>query len=559
MRIILGIVFVFSSIHAIAQLPALIPCRKGDLWGYCDSNKVVKIEPKFLSAGWFNEVGQAEVYYLGYRENEYFESDSDVYGGWINTDGNLTPYKYENFDTEYYYYETHDSIVFVSKKSGKKTIYVGVGYRERFYNPGCFVFLENKTLHIYISNKGHYSFTDADFLTLEKALDDDVLIYSLNPHDSSVKIISRFERAPYFICLNKSGQRYIRYLKGKTQYLDTVPLQFIKAVGETFMLHEKNDWSVYNKKGKKKFSVFSENYLEHFGSNLFCEAIKQGSIYHFNIISNTGKYLAKNLKPYQLSISYPYGVTKVEKTYFRDDKGCYHIQEIDGKESKFCRNDTIIHFDDNFTVFKVNDTTIDVYGKEGRLIFENLTVDKRIACWPYYENNDYFTFTQNQKLKLLSAKGEVINVPYNLDRFIPINANFFFGSFIDSQGYTIVIFDKRGHVRHQYIHYRIGEEGGFYLNTIENKFPVTGCILPLGDYRPSGEAAFSMLYVGTDTTYEINFNKSDINGIGPAYISTEDFYLTDFSYVFPVQNNKTKYAFSSYYYIDKYGTVYYDE
>jgi hypothetical protein len=44
------ILLYFSNSLQAQPLPALIPFRNGDLWGYCDSNKNIKIEPAFASA-----------------------------------------------------------------------------------------------------------------------------------------------------------------------------------------------------------------------------------------------------------------------------------------------------------------------------------------------------------------------------------------------------------------------------------------------------------------------------------------------------------------------------
>ncbi|HYG14598.1 MAG TPA: hypothetical protein VEC12_02525 [Bacteroidia bacterium] len=101
---------------AYAQLPSLIPYRKGDLWGYCDSNKVVKIEPKFKYAGWFNELGQAEVHNL----EPNGRGDSSYIPRYIDKNGNITEFKYYDFDSQYYYYNSGGKIVVVEKQTGKK-------------------------------------------------------------------------------------------------------------------------------------------------------------------------------------------------------------------------------------------------------------------------------------------------------------------------------------------------------------------------------------------------------------------------------------------------------
>ena len=39
-------ILLFTELKA-QKLPALIPYRKGDKWGYCDSTKKIIIEPKY--------------------------------------------------------------------------------------------------------------------------------------------------------------------------------------------------------------------------------------------------------------------------------------------------------------------------------------------------------------------------------------------------------------------------------------------------------------------------------------------------------------------------------
>lgn len=50
MRKLIAILFLFISLPIDAQLPELIPYRKGKLWGFCDSNKNIIVEPQYDSA-----------------------------------------------------------------------------------------------------------------------------------------------------------------------------------------------------------------------------------------------------------------------------------------------------------------------------------------------------------------------------------------------------------------------------------------------------------------------------------------------------------------------------
>ncbi len=55
-------VFIFCVSSIFAQnYPELIPYKKGELWGYCDSNKIVKITPRFKGLSFFKENNTAVV------------------------------------------------------------------------------------------------------------------------------------------------------------------------------------------------------------------------------------------------------------------------------------------------------------------------------------------------------------------------------------------------------------------------------------------------------------------------------------------------------------------
>lgn len=59
--LLLVILFSTHSVFFCQNYPLLIPYKKGNLWGYCDSNKVVKIEPKFIAVGFFDKYERAFV------------------------------------------------------------------------------------------------------------------------------------------------------------------------------------------------------------------------------------------------------------------------------------------------------------------------------------------------------------------------------------------------------------------------------------------------------------------------------------------------------------------
>ncbi len=64
MRIAFVAVLICVASLAEARLPDLIPYRKGNRWGYCDSTKKIKIEPRFRKVSTFSE--STALIYVGY-------------------------------------------------------------------------------------------------------------------------------------------------------------------------------------------------------------------------------------------------------------------------------------------------------------------------------------------------------------------------------------------------------------------------------------------------------------------------------------------------------------
>src|SRR5687767_14862590 len=91
------------------KLPSLIPYRKGDKWGYCDSTKKIIIEPKY---DW------APLFYKGYAR---VEADNKKF--FIDEKGNIVKMpkaflKLPDFISciDYFVYSSYGTYVFKKKK-----------------------------------------------------------------------------------------------------------------------------------------------------------------------------------------------------------------------------------------------------------------------------------------------------------------------------------------------------------------------------------------------------------------------------------------------------------
>lgn len=120
------LLIILFSVHSIfsQNYPLLIPYKKGKLWGYCDSNRVVKIEPKFIAASFFDNYERALVKLskdeLGFIDNKgsvltkygegsiakmediYFHSDSNNRYQLLDIDGKPISNYVFNFDPDYH-------------------------------------------------------------------------------------------------------------------------------------------------------------------------------------------------------------------------------------------------------------------------------------------------------------------------------------------------------------------------------------------------------------------------------------------------------------------------
>src|SRR6266542_4119359 len=86
-RILFFSFFILVNENISARLPDLIPYRKGNLWGYCDSTKKIIIEPQFDDAAEFNH------HFAVVKRNSF--------SGLINEKGKMVvDFIYKSIDTE---------------------------------------------------------------------------------------------------------------------------------------------------------------------------------------------------------------------------------------------------------------------------------------------------------------------------------------------------------------------------------------------------------------------------------------------------------------------------
>ncbi len=85
--------FFNDNVLAQAELPKLIPYRKGNLWGYCDSNKKLIITPKFDNPAFFEYYDYCTN--CGNKNNIAVVSINNRYGLLSETGKLLIPCKYD--------------------------------------------------------------------------------------------------------------------------------------------------------------------------------------------------------------------------------------------------------------------------------------------------------------------------------------------------------------------------------------------------------------------------------------------------------------------------------
>lgn len=529
--------------NCIAQMPNLIPYRKGNLWGYADSNKVVKIKPIFTRVEWFDELGKAKVKYIS-------QTDS-VEDRFIDSAGNLIPKGYGNFGKLFYYRAQNDTIWLIDKISKQKTVYPFLlKYQQKDVNLKTLAYKKGKKVHIYKDNGEQLSFKLSKINFIKRIIDKQSLLYT-KQKDTVIKILGV---GTGIIYIAKNGNKYVKFNHKKRPQKIKGVLRVQELINNNFIINEGIEKQVYSPKGEKVFSLKTKNLLSFFGKRFFAEysyteGYKNGLA---NIINAKGEYVKKGISLTEKG-SYM-GIYK--GVYYRVNNSCFLIQDTSGNTSTICGNGgqvQVLRVNKNFIVLQNADTSINVYNNSGDLLLENwneTVCDYKERSIKYHViGEEYFPLTVNGQSAIMDKEGEITILKTGYSSGLAVGKFFLTAdmggvNLIGSTGVTIK-------------HYNFIDNTP--MGTYPQHFFVVGLQNMLGRNHLD-EIVITLedriLIIRGDTYREIDAAYCRKN-IGETF---NGFYMDSSPWFGRIRlKNNNKYNNYYYCFIDKYGTVYYDE
>jgi len=417
------------------------------------------------------------------------------------------------------------------------------------------------TLHIYLTDKGYYMFIDSTVKDIRYIVEDSFIVYTDNSSDTADRLIihSRFKEGASLFFYDKDYNQYILNSNGKKDSLGRVYTEIVQAHQNVFIIKTKNGSGLYDKEGK---NIFKTKYtISTLGNTLLVEFDEASKL--MNILDLKGQYLAKNI------IKIGRSDNDLQCVYYIESDSCYVFYNQEGKSRKICRKEPIVYFTGNFIVFKMSDSTLDVYNTQFNLLRPNLRVNiQETLNRSHINDQNYFAYRYNDTLYLMNALGKITPVVHKFQNIISVNDNYFLGLYYDSLNYTkYIVFNSAGK---KLLEVNDSSYDARKLDLIERfsyykTYWGKQLMIPViygknssdDQYKPFEGA--EIIVIQHDTSYLIKLNDS------LCWIEVEDYLsvgmiVTQFNIISECYDpTLTNYKPPVYYYIDKYGTVYYDE
>ncbi len=539
---------------SIAQMPDLIPYRKGNLWGYVDSNKVIKVKPTFASVEGFDELGRARVKHYVY---ETFEKRK-IEDRFIDKQGRLIPKGYNIFGNKLYYGIHNDSIWIIDKISNNRVGYPFLlKYQKNNINHRTLAFRVGKKIQVVKDNGEQYSFrvprryyfARVDFI--KRVVEEQTLFYTLKK-DTTLQILGVGEGLIY---VAKNGKEYLKlYNKNKVQEIKGV-FRLASLINNCFILNTGREKQVFNRQGKKLFSLKTKNSLGPFGKKFFAEyqyieGYKNGTA---SIINTKGEYVKKGI-PLTEEGSYK-GIYK--GLFYRINNSCFLVQDTIGNTDTICTGSgyaRMLRMNKNFLVLKTSDSTINLYNSSWKLLLENWSD----AVCRYGERETkyhvigekYFPITVNGQNAIIDRNGKITVIKIDCSSGLIAVGKFFLTA--NMGGVTLI--DSNGSPIKHY---------NFIDNTPMGTYPqhffVTSLqsILARNNLKEIVITLEDRILIIKDNTYTEMDAAYCRKKIGKTF---NGFYMDVSPWLGRIRlikgNNEIN---NNYCFIDKYGTVYYDE
>ena len=565
--------------NTIAQLPDLIPYRKGNLWGYCDSSKSIKITPQFDSAGWFDKYGRAEVVFAG----------TDKKTKWIDRKGDTIPEGYGNMGDKVYYKINGDSIWVIDKATKKQGRYPfllkNAGNK---LNQEEIAYADGKTTHIYRADGSSQALKLKKIKRIIRFITENELQVSVK--NNAVTPLGVGQGLVYE---THKGDTFIKFdnRKKPDKVKDSWGYVKLSIAGSSFIYNnaKNQEASVFNTKGELMFTHKVKSGLAPFGKSFFSESYyaSDSQKYRANILDSNGSYVVKGInKNGSLDFS---GISNGQ--YYRLSDSCYLYQDIEGKPHTLCSNTgkmEAVQINANFIVFKTTDSTINVYNRQAKQLLENWRDPNfhQHELYGYYEvmGEEYFPLTINGQQAVMDKNGKTTVMQGGYDGLMHVGSFFLMAN---ADGITLI--DSTGKMLKHYgffdytpmgtypqyglvssIHWALRSPRSAIIIPLEIPFDAKGMYLHIDSNQPHDRIDIydypAWLYINGATCKEITI-KDCLNML---HISASDKSYKDFVgrlRVFPVNDGAQLYGIwitrekktNVYCYMDKYGTVYYDE
>jgi hypothetical protein len=545
---------------SIAQLPDLIPYRKGNLWGYCDSNKVVKIEPKYnwvepfsknniaITYNKFDERYDTEVFYLidslG-KEIFAFDIAYGDYNGYLFL---------RNTNLEHPYFDS--TFVFNAITKEGQFFYALSLDKENKFGAFC----KSDSIVVITHDNSVIVFKSLTVSCLQGYHHGLITILNIDDEKYRQEIVP-LKNNRFFICTDTSGKFFVLYCNGEVQYLnskfkvyefDNLNNTIIEDT-DGFKLFDSTGKQIYQAKYKLTRDYYSVNYYIESVSKPFQASYKPQL---YNLINNKGKKVITNITTEDLrKISH---INDSEFILYKQENGCqYCINPQKDTIFKSCNSKVFndygryfIYIEDSLGNSTVLDSNFNTLIKGKWRVIDN------------FYSYDWRALEDSTSSLLLHKSGKSIEIPVKgyINHIEQVENGCFLVQIDRGSGYSSLIISGKGKLL-------FVDTTSFYCD-IDRSYGAN--IFSINRYkRVNGKEVLSsrgVLFADTDTIFCVNLPGENKLSDMRFYNSPEPnlwFNMVGSKQVIPnvdiitfmLQNNSEPISA----YMDKYGTVYYDE
>lgn len=554
------LLIVLTTKQSVAQLPDLIPYRKGNLWGYSDSNKVVKIEPKYSWVDFFSENNIAITYKkLDEKNGSEIFCLIDSLGKEIFTFdiayGNYDGYFFlKNTNLPYPYSDS--TFVFNAKtKEGQFFQDVSLDEENRFG-----AFSKGDSIVIITSDNFLRVFKNRPFKYLRGHHYGLITILKIEGEKYLQEIIS-LRNNNFFICIDSLEKPFVFYYNGEIQYLNSKFKVHEFDNLNNVIIGDVDEFKLFDSAGKQIYKTKYRLRRDYYSKNYYIESVSrepQVPYYPllYNLINEKGEKVLSGITTDEIrNISH---INDSNWVLYRREKSChFYINNTGDTLFKNCNSKEFKDYGSNFKYVEDNNGVRSVLDSNFNTIFSSKTKFKLT-----YNNYDWIVIEDSLKNSILFKSGKIIDIP--LKGFLNSIKQLIYGHFLividTDSNYSSLIISENGKLL-------FIDTTSFYCD-MDRKSSVNA--FSINRYnRVKGKQVLSsseMLFIDADTINCVSILDKNVSSDMKLYNNPEPSLsfkmygslleipnVTMISFVLQ-QNSESISA-----YIDKYGTVYYDE